>query len=55
MFCTNISPPSAGSKSKPTAAAGFLLGSPFDPEGRGNMFLRNIGLFKNFAQLQSEE
>jgi hypothetical protein len=25
------------------ATAGFLLGSLFDPEDRGNMFLQNVG------------
>jgi hypothetical protein len=46
-------PPSSGSKNQERnqhetgskhRLAGFLLGLFFDPEGGGDMFLRNIGL-----------
>jgi hypothetical protein len=42
-----MSPPSSGSKNKPRKKtpvlhAGFLLSLFFDPEGGGDMFLRNF-------------
>jgi hypothetical protein len=32
--------------------ASFLLGLFFDPENRGDMFLRNVAYFPNFKTLQ---
>jgi hypothetical protein len=34
-------------------SVGFLLGSVFDPEDEGNIFLRNVGLSQNDTTLQS--
>jgi hypothetical protein len=33
----------------PQTSAGFFLGSPLDPEGEGNKFIRNSGLYPNYA------
>jgi hypothetical protein len=49
-FRRNMSPPSSGSKNKPSKnsgcyllQAGFFLGLFFDPEDGGYMFLLNVG------------
>jgi hypothetical protein len=61
MFQRNMSPPSSGSKSKPSkkradaepsllpASVGFLLGLLSDFEEGGNIFLRNTGLYPNYT------
>jgi hypothetical protein len=53
MFWRNISPPSSGSKCKPSkkpAAVGFSLALFFYPEDGGDMFLKNVGLSRNYIQ-----
>lgn len=56
MFRSNMRPPSSGSKklkSLPPASY-FLLDFVFEPEGRGNTFLWNVGgLVPNYSMLQS--
>jgi hypothetical protein len=55
-FRRNISPPTSGSKSKPSkltlppASTGFLLGLLFDPEDGGDMFPLNVGLSLNYME-----
>jgi hypothetical protein len=39
----------------PPASVGFLLGSFFDPEYGGDMFLRNVGLSPNHMMLNPED
>jgi hypothetical protein len=36
-------------------SAGILPGLIFDPEGDGDMFLRNVGLSPNYTELQQED
>jgi hypothetical protein len=64
-----VSPPSSGSKSKPTktpaeaggklnelrveASGGFLLGLLFDPEDGDDMFFRRVKLFPIYTALRA--
>jgi hypothetical protein len=46
------SPPSSGSKTKPSKKPAWKLGLVFDPEDRGDMFLRNLGwISKDYTAL----
>jgi hypothetical protein len=59
-FRRNISPPSSGSKGKPSSvshwfSSGFLFGLLFDTEDGGYMFVRNVGLPPAYTALQPQK